>query len=126
MGHLVVQTWIQAKAAQDGYSNTSGEREEACNLVAMQSDWMLRAKIRDLMASGILPRVQSDGSLVNEAGRSVPGERHVGPPDLWAACIVCEDPGPQVTYQAPLGVVLHLHGKCDTLWQEEQRPHQRP
>jgi hypothetical protein len=29
-------------------------------------------------------------------------------------------------YQAPLGLVLHLHGKCDTLWQEEQRPHQRP
>ena len=46
---------------------------------------MLRAKIRDLMASGILPRVQSDGSLVNEAGRSVPGERHVGPPDPASA-----------------------------------------
>src|SRR5712692_9827611 len=92
----------------------------------MLSYLMLPAKIRDLMASGILLRVQSDGSLVNEAGRSVPGERHVGPTDLWAACIVSEDPDPQVTYQAPLGVVLHLHGKCDTLWQEEQRPHQRP
>ena len=91
----------------------------------MQSDRILRAKIRDLMASGLLPRVQSDGSLVDEAGRSVPGQRHVGPVDLSAACIVCEDPGPQVTYQAPLGRVLHLHGTCDTLWQEEQRPHQR-
>jgi hypothetical protein len=94
--------------------------------MAMQSDWMLRAKIRDLMVSGLLPRVQSDGSLINDAGRSVPGQRQVGPPDLSAACIVCEEPGPQVTYQGPLGLVLHLHSKCDTLWQEEQRPHQRP
>jgi hypothetical protein len=78
------------------------------------------------MASGILPRVQSDGSLVDEAGRSVQGRRHVGPVDLSAACIVCEDPGPQVSYQAPRGLVLHLHGKCDTLWQEERRPPQRP
>jgi hypothetical protein len=92
----------------------------------MQSDRMLRAKIRDLMASGILPRVQSDGSLVDESGRAVPGWRHVGPADLSASCIVCEDPGPQVSYQAPHGLVLHLHGKCDTLWQEEQKPHQRP
>ena len=88
----------------------------------MPSDRMLRAKIRDLMTSGILPRAQSDGSLVNEAGRSVPGERHVGPPDLSAACIVCEDPGPQVSYQALHGLVLHLHVTCDRLWQEEQRP----
>lgn len=92
----------------------------------MQSDGMISAKIRDLMASGLLPRVKSDGSLVDQAGRSVPGQRHVGPPDLSAACSVCEDPGPQVSYQAPLGLVLHLHVKCDTLWQEEQRPHQRP
>jgi hypothetical protein len=92
----------------------------------MQSDRMLRAKIRDLMASGLLPRVQSDGSLVDEAGRSVPGQRHVGPVDLSAACSVCEDPGPQVSYQAPLDLVLHLHVKCDTLWQDEQRAHPRP
>ena len=72
----------------------------------MQADRMLRAKIRDLMASGTLPRVQPDGSLVDEAGRPVPGERHVGLVDLSAACIVCEDPGPQVSYQAPLGVIL--------------------
>jgi hypothetical protein len=91
----------------------------------MPSDRMLRAKIRDLMASGLLPRVQSDGSLVDEAGRSVPGQRHVGPVDLSAACSVCEDPGPQVSYLAPLDLVLRLHVKCDTLWQEEQRPHQR-
>jgi hypothetical protein len=71
-------TIAHAEATQAGHSNTSGEREEACDLIAMQSDRMLRAKIRDLMASGLLPRVQSDGSLVDEAGRSVPGQRHVG------------------------------------------------
>ena len=65
-------TIVHADAAQDGQSTTPGEREEACDLSAMQSDRMLRAKIRDLMASGILPRVQSDGSLVDEAGRSAP------------------------------------------------------
>lgn len=119
-------TIAHAEAAQDCHSNTAGEREEACALIAMQSDRMLRAKIRDLMASGLLPRVQSDGSLVDEAGRSVPGQRHVGPVDLSAACSVCEDPGPQVSYQAPLDLVLHLHVKCDTLWQDEQRAHPRP
>jgi hypothetical protein len=38
----------------------------------MQSEQVLRAKIRDLMASGILPRVQSEGPIVDEAGRAVP------------------------------------------------------
>ena len=87
----------------------------------MQSDRMLRAKVRDLMASGLLPRVQSDGSLVDHTGRSVPGLRQVGSPYFSAACIVCEEPGPQVTYQVPHGLVVHLHSRCDTLWQEEQR-----
>jgi hypothetical protein len=72
-------TMAQAETAHDSQSTTSGEGEEACNLIAMQSDRMLRAKIRDLMASGILPRVQSDGSLVDVAGRFVPGQRHVAP-----------------------------------------------
>jgi hypothetical protein len=40
---------------------------------------------------------------------------------LAGACIVCEEPGPQVTYQVPHGLVVHLHSRCDTLWQEEQR-----
>ena len=111
---------VHQEAAQDGQSNASGDRKEACDLVAMQAARMLRAKVRDLTHSGILPRVQSDGSLVNEAGQSVPGQRQVGPPDLFAACIVCEDPGPQVTYEAPLGLVLHMHVTCDTLWQEER------
>jgi len=74
---VVVQAWTQTDAAQDGQSTTSGEREEACELIAMQSDQMLRAKVRDLMVSGLLPRVQSDGSLVNEAGQSVPGQRQL-------------------------------------------------
>ncbi len=38
----------------------------------------------------------------------------------------CVRTGPQVSYQAPLDLVLYLHVKCDTLWQEEQRPHSRP
>ena len=91
----------------------------------MLSERMLRAKIRDLMVSGILPRIRADGSLVDESGRAVPSQRHVGPSDLSASCIVCDDPGPQVSYQAPLGLVLHLHVTCDTLWREEQRPSQR-
>jgi hypothetical protein len=92
----------------------------------MQSDRMLRAKIRDLMVSGLLPRFQSDGSLVDDTGRSVPGLRQVGSPYLSAACSVCGEPGPQVTYQALHGLVVHLHSTCDTLWQEEQRQPPRP
>lgn len=83
------------------------------------------AQGQDLMVSGLLPRIRPDGSLVDESGRAVPGQRHVGPSDLSASCIVCDDPGPQVSYQAPLGLVLHLHVTCDTLWQEEQPPPRR-
>jgi len=49
-------TKAQAEAAQNRQSNALGEHEEACDLVAMQTDRMLRTKVRDLMASGILPR----------------------------------------------------------------------
>ena len=87
---------------------------------------MLRAKIRDLMAAGILPRVQSDGWLADDAGHAVPGERQVSLGDPKASCLVCEDPGPLVSYQAPAGIVLHLHVRCDMLWQEERSPHSRP
>jgi hypothetical protein len=87
---------------------------------------MLRAKIRDLIAAGILPRVQADGSLVDDAGHAVPGERQVGLPDHKASCLVCEDPGPHVSYQAPAGIVLYLHVRCDELWHEERYPHSRP
>ena len=102
-----------------------GEAKETPDLTAMLSERMLRAKIRDLMVSGILPRIRPDGSLVDESGGAVSGQRHAGPSDLSASCIVCDEPGPQVSYQAPLGLVLHLHVTCDTLWQEEQRPSRR-
>ena len=108
----VVYPWLRSGGAVAGRLR---------DLIAMQSDRMLRAKVRDLMASGLLPRVQSDGSLVDHTGRSVPGLRQVGSPYFSAACIVCEEHGPQVTYQVPHGLVVHLHSRCDTLWQEEQR-----
>jgi hypothetical protein len=92
----------------------------------MQSDLVLRAKVRDLMASGLLPRVQPDGSFADDTGRSVPGLRQVGSPYLSAACMVCEEPGPQVTYQVLHGLVVYLHSRCDTLWQEEQRQPTQP
>lgn len=87
---------------------------------------MLRAKIRDLMAVGLLPRVQADGCLVDDAGHAVPGERQVGLGHHKASCLVCEDPGPQVSYQAPAGIVLHLHVGCDALWHEERRSRSGP
>jgi hypothetical protein len=93
-------------------------------LTPMPTEHILRAKIRDLMASGMLPRVQADGSLVDVSGLAVAGERHVGPADR-SACTVCGDSNPRVSYQAPHDVVLHLHVKCDMLWQEERRPHPR-
>lgn len=93
----------------------------------MQSDRMLRAKVRDLMASGLLPRVQSDGSFVDDdTGRSSSGLRQIGSPYLSAACNVCEEAGPEVTYQAPCGLIVHLHRTCDALWQEERRQHPHP
>ncbi len=84
----------EADAAHVGQSTTPSEREAACDLIAMPSDPMLRAKIRDLMASGILPRVQSDGSLVDEAGRSVPGQRRPTRP-----CPKCGKESPEHRYR---------------------------
>jgi hypothetical protein len=93
-------------------------------LMPMPTEQILRAKIRDLMIAGMLPQVQADGCLVDVSGLAVAGERHVGPADR-SACVVCGDSGPRVSYQAPHDIVLHLHVKCDLLWQEERRPHPR-
>ncbi len=81
----------------------------------------LRAKIRDLMASGNLPRVRYDGCLITEAGRAESGQCHVGTVNS-ISCLVCGEPAPQVSYQYPGGIMLHLHAACDVLWQQERRP----
>ena len=43
-------------------------------LMPMPTEQILRAKIRDLMIAGMLPRVQADGCLVDVSGLAVAGE----------------------------------------------------
>ena len=51
----------------------------------------LRAKIRELMASGLLPE----------------------------PCTICGEPAPQVQYSYIAGQVVRVHAACDALWQLE-------
>jgi hypothetical protein len=36
-------------------------------------------------------------------------------------CTICEEPGPQISYFWPCGVVVRVHTSCNALWQQERR-----
>jgi hypothetical protein len=81
----------------------------------------LRARIRDLMASGVLPRVLPPTGLPNAAPVAAPSEIDLGA-GAGASCLVCGEPGPQVTYPYPGGLLIRFHLSCDRLWQQERDP----
>ena len=64
----------------------------------------LRAKIRDLMASGALP---NEPPLITRAGQGAPRKD---------ACVICVESDPTVSYFWPGGIVVRLHASCDALW----------
>jgi hypothetical protein len=72
----------------------------------------LRTKIRELMASGVLP---SGPPLIER-----PRTHSVVKNPLPEPCTVCGEPGPQVSYFYLAGFVVRVHAPCDALWQQER------
>ena len=78
----------------------------------------LRARIRFLMASGELPPGPplADKILpaqVARLTRIVIGQVTRGP------CLICDEPGPNVSYTYADRKIIRLHVACDALWQQQ-------
>lgn len=84
------------------------------------TDAQLRARIRELLQSGELPRA------LPAAQQITPGHptRRIAQIQVGrvaeAPCFVCGEPSPMVTYSYPAGRVVRLHAACDALWQQER------
>ena len=78
----------------------------------------LRARIRQLIASGDLPTVPSlaSGTLAAPAGirRIIIGRSLPDP------CLICGEANPTVAYTYANGRVVFLHAACDALWRQER------
>jgi hypothetical protein len=76
----------------------------------------LRARIRELIASGALPGEPPsierpvDRLLSNRRARTLIGDR------LRELCTICDDEGSQVAY---FGRVVRVRAACDALWKLE-------
>jgi hypothetical protein len=80
----------------------------------------LRAKIRALMDSGILPRDLPRMEKLAPAHGARPTQVLIGE-QPQERCTACEEPGPQVSYTYAGGsVIVRLHAACDALWQQER------
>ena len=69
------------------------------------TDAQLRARVRDLMALGKLP---DERSQLHQAGA---GPSRLAPQS--DVCLICGEPGPNVTYVWSGGRVANLHAACD-------------
>jgi hypothetical protein len=81
----------------------------------------LRAKIRELMASGVLPK--EPPPIVGPASWSTPGNKQARILIGWklqGRCTICDEPDPQIQYSCRGGQVVSVHAACDTLWQLER------
>ena len=79
----------------------------------------LRAKIRELMASGTLP---SSPPVIERAGRASEGERGRMTVDSPRPepCTICDEAGPTISYFWPGGLMIRVHAACDALWKQER------
>jgi hypothetical protein len=81
----------------------------------------LPAKIRELTASGVLPK--DSPPITRPEPWSTPGNKRskalVGGP-LHKPCTICGEPGRQVQYFYIAGQVVSVHAACDALWKQER------
>ena len=80
----------------------------------------LRARIRQLIASGDLPPLPSlaNGSLSGPAAaRATPVVIGRPTPD---PCLICGEADPTLSYWYVKGKVLRIHAACDALWRQER------
>jgi hypothetical protein len=78
----------------------------------------LRARIRQLIASGDLPTISplASGTLSAPAGiRRISIERSLPDP-----CVICGEANPTVAYTYAKGGLVFLHAACDALWRQER------
>ena len=68
----------------------------------------LRAKIRELMASGVLPK---DPPIIQRVAEV--GARRQQP------CAICAEPDPTISYFWTGGVMVCVHAACDATWKQE-------
>jgi hypothetical protein len=80
----------------------------------------LRARIRQLIASGDLPPVHP---LTDKTppGQSVRVTRIVIGPSAREPCLICGEPDPLVSYTYADQRVIRLHADCDALWRQERQ-----
>jgi hypothetical protein len=78
-----------------------------------------RAKVRELMASGVLP---NEPPVIHRAGRGTEGERARRLLDnpRPEPCTICNEPGPTISYLWLGGLVVRVHAACDALWKQER------
>jgi len=74
------------------------------------TDAQLRARVRDLMALGNLP---DERPQLHQAGA---GPSRLAPHS--DTCLICEEPGPNITYVGSGGRMANLHAACDALWKQ--------
>jgi ribosomal protein S14 len=95
-------------------------REDGALLERQVTPADLRAKIRELIASGVLPK--EPPPITREAPAPMPNKSptrtRIG--SLHARCTICGEPGPHVRYFYIAGRVVSVHAACDALWKEEQ------
>jgi hypothetical protein len=101
----------------------------------------LRVRIRELIASGALPRkhpvierLAQDQERRTRTGTPIAGGRAhlaggrtkivVSRTPLKVPCSICGEEGPQTSYLypsgRPSGQVIRVHAACDALWKEER------
>ena len=83
------------------------------------SEDALRARIRELMASGELPSIPPQPETIIR-GRSLRVTRTIIGRATREPCLICGEPDPMLSYTFTDGRVIHLHGACDALWQQER------
>ena len=81
-------------------------------------DGDLRAKVRELMASGVLP---SAPPVIERAGRGTEGDRARMVVDNPRAepCSICNESRPTIAYLWPGGVMVRVHAACAAIWKQE-------
>ena len=72
----------------------------------------LRARIRELVASGDLP---DEPPVVHRTGGGLWRVRGLAVP-----CVVCGEPDPLIAYFWTGGRVAHLHAACNAVWKQER------
>jgi hypothetical protein len=80
----------------------------------------LRVRIRLLMASGELPSGPPLTDKIRPAHVARLTRILIG--EVWrGSCLICDGPGPDVSYAYADRKVVRLHAACDALWRQQPK-----